>query len=99
MSPSHSDAMLTWCNDSQLWNKQLRFLRLEGGTGAVKHGRQPVYGLRLVFGLIMSLSSSYAVRYSSPDSGIPPGLDFVHSRFIYLLLHFLTGPCKVPEAC
>jgi len=23
-SPSHSGAMLTWCNDSQLWNKQLR---------------------------------------------------------------------------
>lgn len=64
----------------------------------MEHGRQPVYGLRLVFGLIMSLSSSYAVRYSSPYSNIPPGLDFVHSRFIHLMLHFLTGLCKVPEA-
>lgn len=64
----------------------------------MKHGRQPVYGLRLVFGLIVSFSSSCTVEPSPRKSGIPSGLDFVRNRITYLTLPFLTGLYEVPEA-
>jgi hypothetical protein len=87
-------------------------LRLEGGTDAVKHGHQPVYGLRLVFGLIVSFPSWYTVKSSSSQVWHSFGIDicslnvestFVntwhsHNRVTCSMLHFMTGLSEVPEA-
>ena len=78
-SPSHSDAMLTRCNDSQLWNRQLRFSETGG-----RHRRSETWPSIRMWAktgicLIMSLFSSYTVKSSSPDYDIPSELDFIRN--------------------